>query len=833
MLKKHLLFCLLTSLSVNVIAQNVTDSTYRATPAIINNLVHTKLNVSFNYAKRYLFGKEWVTLHPHFYPTDSLTLDAKGMEIKELALVSNGKTAPLKYSYNGKLLQIKLDKTYTRDDRYTVYINYISKPDELKGATGSAAITASKGLYFINPDGTQKNKPVQVWTQGETDANSVWFPTIDKSNQKTTSEIAITVPGKYVTLSNGRLVSQLKHPDDTRTDTWKMELPHAPYLFMMAVGDFKIYKDTYNGKEVSYYLEPAFAPYAKQIFGNTPEMIRFYESILGVPYPWNKYSQIVCRDYVSGAMENTTATLHGDYVHRNTRDLVDADPEDFISHELFHQWFGVLVTCENWTNLTLNESFADYSEYLWFEHKYGKDRADEHGYSDMTDYYFAQVDGAIDANLVRYYYNSQEDVFDGITYQKGGRILNMLRKYVGDEAFFKSLNLYLKHNAFKSAEVANLRLAFEEVTGQDLNWFFNQWYFDKGYPVLDVTYKYDDDAKKVDVIIKQTQKGRLFKLPFAIDIYAGGSKLRRQVVLEQREQTFSFNYTQKPDLVNVDGDRQLLAKINDAKTLDQLIFGYHNAGNYRDRRDAIEASAAVQINDAEAQQLLLDALRDKYYGLQIFTIDLLKLDSGDFKTKAVPVLETIAKNDPKSTVRAAALKQLGRLKEKKYQSLFEAAVHSQSYEEAGAGLTALSAIDPDDAYQLAKKNENDANAGLEVSIANIYISKANEADIAFFKRQLDKQTTYNFNPTVLYCKMLRQLNNTELIIKCLDDIKQSAVGYNNAATSKAYEAIIKNFFIDGEKKKADAATDPALKAALDKRVDYANKVIDELENNAG
>src|SRR3569833_1890512 len=220
---------------------------------------------------------------------------------------------------------------------------------------------------------------------------------------------------------------------------------------MMAVGDFKIYKDYYHGKEVSYYLEPAYAPYAKQIFGNTPEMIDFYGKLLGVSYPWNKYTQIVCRDYVSGAMENPTATHHGDNVHRNGRDLLDGDPEDFICHELFHQWFGDMVTCEHWTNITLIEPFANYGEYLWFEHKYGEDRANEHLFNNINNGYFLQADNGNDADLVRYYYNSQEDVFDRISYEKGGAILHMLRNYVGDEAFFKALQLYLKQIAFKSA----------------------------------------------------------------------------------------------------------------------------------------------------------------------------------------------------------------------------------------------------------------------------------------------------------------------------------------------------------------------------------------------
>jgi aminopeptidase N len=156
---------------------------------------------------------------------------------------------------------------------------------------------------------------------GRNRSSSAWFPTIDKPNQKTTDEISMTVPAKYVTLSNGRLASKKVNADGTRTDTWKMELPHSPYLFMMAVGDFKIYKDKWRGKEVSYYLEPKYAPYAKDIFGFTPEVMEFYSKTLGVDYPWNKYSQIVVRDYVSGAMENTTATLHGDYVQGTKREL--------------------------------------------------------------------------------------------------------------------------------------------------------------------------------------------------------------------------------------------------------------------------------------------------------------------------------------------------------------------------------------------------------------------------------------------------------------------------------------------------------------------------------
>ncbi|HLZ88427.1 MAG TPA: M1 family aminopeptidase, partial [Puia sp.] len=335
---------------------------YRATATRYDDLIHTKLEVKFDYDKSYMYGKAWVTLKPHFYPTDTVALDAKGMDIHSVAIEREGKTSPLKYDYDGMVLRVHLDKVYRYTEKYTLFIDYTAKPNELK-VKGSAAITDAKGLYFINPKGEDKNKPTQIWTQGETEANSVWFPTIDKPNQKTTEEIYMTVPSKYVTLSNGLMVGQKENGDGTRTDHWKMDLPHASYLFFMGVGDYAIVKDSYKGKDVNYYVEKQYAPVARRIFGNTPEMIAFYSRITGIDYAWPKYDQIVGRDYVSGAMENTTCTLHGEAAQQDARELTDGNGwEDVIAHELFHQWFGDLVTTESWSNITLNESFADYSE---------------------------------------------------------------------------------------------------------------------------------------------------------------------------------------------------------------------------------------------------------------------------------------------------------------------------------------------------------------------------------------------------------------------------------------------------------------------------------------
>ena len=468
---------------------------YRSFATKENDLVHTKLVANFDYTRSQLNGEVWLQLRPHFYATAQLILDAKGMEIHQVSIVKNETKNALKYKYDGNIISIDLDKTYTAKDTYTVYVKYTAKPNEYK-AKGSEAITDAKGLYFINPLGKEKNKPTQIWTQGETEGTSVWIPIIDKPNQKCTQEFYLNVPSKYVSLSNGLLVKQVANKNGTRLDIWKMDLPHSPYLFFIGIGDYAVVKQeaitTSNKKklELSYYIEKEFEKEAVKIYGKTPQMIALFEKLLAVPFPWSKYAQISGRDYVSGAMENTTATLHSDAVQQDARELVDENIwEGTIAHELFHQWFGDLVTAESWSNLTVNESFADYSQTIWLENSKGKDAGDYENYKGMSGYLSSPTDA--EKNLVRFYYNEREDMFDLVSYQKGGRILHMLRHFVGDEAFYKSLNKYLTDNKFSNGSAIKLKLAFESVTGKDLNWFFNQWYFGNGHPYVSSTQQYD------------------------------------------------------------------------------------------------------------------------------------------------------------------------------------------------------------------------------------------------------------------------------------------------------------------------------------------------------
>ncbi len=693
---------------------------YRATPDRINNLVHTKLDARLDFSTSQLYGKAWITLKPHFYQTDSLALDAKGMDIKEVAVVKNGKNIPLKYTYDKMVLDIDLDKTYRNTEQYTIYIAYTAKPNEYTGR-GSAAITDAKGLYFINTDGSEKDKPTQVWTQGETEATSVWVPTIDKPNQKTTQEIMMTVPAKFVTLSNGKLVSQKKNSDGTRTDHWKMDQPHAPYLFFMGAGDFAVVKDQYKGKEVSYYVDKEYGPVARKIFGMTPEMMGFFSRITGIEYPWVKYAQMTAHDYVSGAMENTTATLHSNVAQQDARELLDGNRwEEVIAHELFHHWFGDYVTSESWSNLTLNESFATLGSQLWNEYKYGKDAADEERYNSVNGYLNSRSE---QKELVRFHYRDKEDMFDAVSYNKGGGILQMLRNHIGEEAFNKAMNLFLTSNKYKAAEAHQLRLAFEEVTGKDLNWFFNQWYFGAGHPVLDIKYNYLESAKQVQVIVSQTQQGNTFLLPVKIDVWHGASPMRHSVWVDSKTDTFTFASMTKPDFVNFDADKILVAKKTENKTLEEYLAQYRKARNYIDRREAITAALQKQ-EEVTAATLLSEAIKDPYGPLRAYTINNLDFSLEQVKTSLRGALLEVAQKDKHKLAKAAAIAKLGLYRDASYASIFKAAVNDSSYTVAGNALEALNRIDTTTAYkEVQRLSAMPAKGKLETVIKTITSSK--------------------------------------------------------------------------------------------------------------
>ncbi|GAC1371567.1 MAG: M1 family metallopeptidase [Hymenobacter sp.] len=713
------------------------DAPLQPAATILTDVLDTKLDVRFDYKKQHLLGTALLTLRSHFYPQSELVLDAKGFDIQKVELVGEKKNKPLVYTYNRRQLVVALDQAYSRTAPYRVCIVYVAKPNELPQG-GSAAITSDKGLYFINPLGLEKNKPRQIWTQGETESSSCWFPTIDKPNQRMTQEISLTVEKQFKTLSNGLLISSKANADGTRTDVWKLSQPHAPYLASLVVGDFAVVSDSWHGKPVDYYVEPKYAATARAVFGHTPEMLDFYSKKLGVEYPWDKYAQVAVRDYVSGAMENTTATTHGASIQATRRELLDANyqtAESTIAHELFHQWFGDYVTTESWANLPLNESFADYSEFLWAEHKYG---ADEAGLVQETkiNNYLEEAQSKREP-LIRYRYVNREDLFDRHSYDKGGRVLHMLRKYVGNEAFFAALNRYLAQNKQTAVEISKLRTAFEETTGEDLMWFFNQWFLQRGHPELHITHAYANGQVSLRVQqVQDTLFQPVFRLPVTVAVWTNGNlPTEHRITVTKADQTFLFPASQKPSLVKFDNESQLLAQFDEERSQDELVFQFYHAHGYQQKAEVLEL---LQNKTAElsVSSLLRNALNDKFWAIRRAALDHLRRYRGPEPEGMRKDIQRLATTDPVPRVRAQAIATLGSFTDGSYGPVYGAAVVDSSALVAAAAVEVLAKKPEVNSRQQVAALDNTSSSPLILAVANYYALNGGLDQYPWFLRRL-------------------------------------------------------------------------------------------------
>ena len=755
---------------------------------VVADLVNTKLDVRFDWSKQRLLGKAWITFKPRFFPLDSITLDAKGMFIHKLELVQAAQLVPLNYSYADSLqLHIRLNKQYAAGESFTLYIEYTARPEEQKESGGSAAITSDKGLYFINPNNELTNKPRQIWTQGETESNSVWFPTIDKPNMKTTLELSITVDSTLRTLSNGILKSSTVQPDGSRTDTWVLDKPFAPYLVMMAIGNFSITKDTWKNIEVNYYTDPEYAPHARKIFGNTPEMLRFFSEKFGYTYPWPKYSQVVVHDFVSGAMENVTATVHYEGLHQTSRELIDENHEDIIAHELSHHWFGDLVTCKSWGQIPLNESFATYAEALWIKHKYGTYEADRHAEADLTAYLSEST--VKQMPLIRYRYWDKEDMFDAHSYQKGGYVLRMLHHLVGDEAFTQSLRTYLRTNEYQSVEIDQLRIAFEKTTGRDLKWFFDQWFHRPGHPILTVSQYFDASTKMLAVSLNQTSSYSQvsddpmhlepYRLPLEIDVYTAEGKTKHTVIFESTDTTYYYNTSSTPLLVNADAGRTTLCTMSTDKTKSQFVYQFYNAPLYKDKIEALQECAAYQYDDSSCAKVLINGLSSTYWPIRSEALDRIDINDQN-KQMLLPLLQKMASSDSSSSNRATAMYKLASFEKKDVLPVFIHALnHDSSYLVLAEALSAMNQFDNELALKEASKLFDEDNGFIYNSIFSIY-SGSSDTGIQklFAEKMMACKDEFKYGALMLYG---RYLNNLALPLnrQWLNPLYQTAETNNN------------------------------------------------------
>ncbi len=750
--------------------EEIAMNPYQASATRLFDLIHTKLNLKFDWQKQLVIGLADLDLSPLAYAQDSLILDAKGMEVNSVSL--REKNEKLTFRNTGSQLIIKLDKTYLPKDLLKINIDYTAKPDEgPKG--GSAAITSDKGLFFINPTNEEAGKPQQIWTQGETENNSRWFPTIDKPNERCTQELTLTVEDKYVTLSNGKLVSSKKNADGTRTDYWKQDKAHAPYLFMVAVGDYAVVQDKWQDITLQYYVEKPYAPYAKQIFNHTPEMLSFFSDLFQYKFPWDKYSQIITRDYVSGAMENTTAVVFGDFIQKTDRELIDNDNDLIIAHEMCHHWFGDLVTIESWSNLTLNEGFANYAEYLWAEHKYGKTKADEHRQNELNGYLTSTYNGGMHP-LIDFRYANREDMFDAHSYNKGGLVLHYLRSYLGDAVFFQSLKNYLDKYQYTAVEVAELRMAFEDTSGEDLHWFFDQWFMKKGHPELNVSYAYNAAEKELNVKIMQ-DPANVFKIPADVAIYdKNGRVLYKRVWTNTGEDNIVLTgINEIPAAVVFDGKSVIPGQINETKTAEEWLATYQFSNQFSDK---YQAMLSISNEDPIKEKLIDRAINDAYYYFRDYAVNTATVMNilPKYKDRIVEMITS----DPHSLVRESALRSLAVLENVDKGTLLKTVfTNEKAFNVLGEALSQQQSFNAKDALEYCTLLEKENAVALDNKIAAIY---AQTADPKYNQWYTEKIKTGN--PYALF--ELCGYYNIYLLSQSDSDMKKAVDIYANLGKSQ-------------------------------------------------
>ncbi|HQU86105.1 MAG TPA: M1 family aminopeptidase [Pyrinomonadaceae bacterium] len=700
------LFALILNLSTFVSAQMPEQSEIKKLPPVNwvrsrdVDIKHVAIDLKFDWDKESAYGNTIVTLAP-FKNTDKIHLDAAQMQISSVTL--NGKS--LKFDYKGGTddnnLEITLDRVYKSGEDVAVKIDYrtayVNKVDDAETAIGSFG----RGLRFIKPNADNPNKPMQIWSQGETEFNRYWFPSYDSPNDFRTSELRATVDKKYFVVSNGKLMSKKENSDGTVTFYWKMDVPYSNYLTSIVVGEYaEIKNGEYQGIPVYAY---GYKNEQKEVAATTKnivDMVKFFSEITGVKYAYPKYSQTMVEDF-GGGMENISATTQIEEMIHDERELIDEDSDSLQAHELAHQWFGDFVTTRDWGQIWLNESFATYFDALYHEKSKGhEDFLYTNVRENQNAYYATWAQGNRRPIVVKNYEN-KDALFDNYAYPRGAAVLHMLRKHLGDELFFKSLNRYLTQNAHQPVSTEDLRIAIEESTGQSMDWFFDEWLYKMGHPVFEVTKNYDEAAKKLTLTVKQHQKidtknefpqVEFFQTYVDVEI---DNRVERVWIKPQAENVFTFDSAAKPQLVNFDYEGTLIKELKFDKSTDELIYQAANDKDVLGRRWAMAELAKKAKAGTDKEKIVAAFLssteKDSFWRLRRAALsEVANIYSPDpapgqerqaakIDDAALQVILRAAK-DKNNFVRGDALELLGETKDAKYDELFISNLNDQSYE---------------------------------------------------------------------------------------------------------------------------------------------------------
>ncbi len=551
---------------------------------------HVDIDVTLDFATDSVHGVVTTHYSALFDTVREVTLDAAELNIEQVTM--EGKKTALEHWSEGDKLRIRLDRDYKYGDQFAVTVRYSARP--------------RTGLVFVHALAGDPDLPTQAWTQGQTEYHHYWFPCHDFPNDRATTALKATVPGAYFALSNGKLEGVTENADGTKTYAWRLDFPHPAYLITLVAGEFTELPDTWRKIPVNYYVRPGREADGHRMLDNTPRMIELFSTKTGVDYPYVKYAQIVPEMFL-GAMENTSATTHSYRLMPDERASLDWSPDDVVAHELAHQWFGDLLTCRDWGHIWLNESFATFMEEVWMEHDQGIDEARTNFRRNLQLYLDADKRGRRPI-VYNVYRKHGGELFDRHVYEKGSLVLNLLRFTLGEDAFWRSINLYLERNRGREVITADLERAFEEATGRSMARYFEQWVYKAGHPEFSVTYSWDEAQSMAKVSVKQTQQVTdltpVFVTPveiaFMVEDAADGRKKSQKatlrsfrVTIEEAQQTFFFPLERRPLSVRFDQGGWLPKTLDFKRPSELLRYQLVHDPDVLGRIEAAEALGAL------------------------------------------------------------------------------------------------------------------------------------------------------------------------------------------------------------------------------------------------
>ncbi len=519
-------------------------------------------------------GVETLTITPVGKARSRLLLNAASMTIE--SVTSDGR--PLTFENTDNLLAIDFRRPVELGRKVDVVITY---PVDY-GRNRGTGLTWSDG----DPQGLSETDRVpQIHSQGQPEYNHTWFPCHDFPNERLTTELFVTVEGGFQVCSNGRLVSRTLLPGGRTTWHWLQDKPHSYYLVLLVVGKFTIVGlETEGANPANPVPNYLYAPIgseatAKAAYARTPEMMVFFENYFDQPYPWDKYAQLLVRNFAAGGMENTSGTT----MQASSAYARAGSQDDIIAHELAHQWTGDLVGYRSWEHLWLGEGWASMGEALWAEHDaltrngpeagrraYQRKIAGFAGMERATNRTYAPM---FPGMASRRYHNPMENfIRANNVYAKGAIVLHMLRTRLGDDAFIAGVREYIRRYKFGLAETDDFRRCLEEASGESLERFFDQWTRRPGLPRLEVTFEWDAPNSELAVTVQQKQKidadnpAYAFFLPIYLT-FADGSGRYVYVDSDVRSVNRRFRLDEQPSDMIVDPGMSVVAPTTVHKSL--------------------------------------------------------------------------------------------------------------------------------------------------------------------------------------------------------------------------------------------------------------------------